>query len=108
MAKKKKDRVRATRTAEPAKVATPKIRIEEKKTARAAAPREMTFGPDTFKWMGIGFGLVLLGLILMSGSRGENYNEFDISDIYSPVKITLAPAVILAGLGVVVYAILKK
>lgn len=90
------------------RVATPKVKFEESRATSTGSGRALTFGPETYKWMGIGFGLVVLGLILMSGSRGDNFNEFDVSDIYSPVKTTLAPALMLAGLGVVIYAILKK
>ena len=91
------------------RVATPKIRIEEQPTAPPPpASTELTFGPGTYKWMGIGFGLVILGLLLMAGGRGDNFAEFDTGYIYSFVRITLAPIVILAGLGTVTYAILSK
>ena len=110
--KKKKDRkteiaIESTRVAAP-KVAVPKVKFEEPRPRTTQGTRAMTFGPETYKWMGIGFGLVILGLILMAGSRGDNFAEFDPSDIYSPIKTTLAPAVILAGLGVTIFAILKK
>ncbi|OAV46024.1 DUF3098 domain-containing protein [Lewinella sp. 4G2] len=105
--KKVKIAAESTRIASP-KVAVPKVKFEEPKRTVAQPARALTFGPETYKWMGIGFGLVVLGLILMAGSRGDNFSEFDINDIYSPVKTTLAPAIILAGLGVTIYAILKK
>ena len=44
----------------------------------------------------------------MAGGRGTEYSEFDIDKIYSFRRITLAPIVILSGLGVVIFAILKK
>jgi hypothetical protein len=70
--------------------------------------RALTFGQDTYIWMGIGFALVVLSLLLMSGGRGDDPTVFDESVIYSFRKITLAPIVMLAGLGTVIYAILKK
>lgn len=107
--RKKKDKQRSARPA-PAAPATP--RPQPRPIAQPAAPagptRPLTFGAETYKWMGVGFGLVLLGLLLMSGGRGDDPNVFDESVIYSFRKITLAPAVILAGLGTVIYAILKK
>lgn len=91
------------------RVATPKIRIEEEQTAPATPIHtELTFGKGTYTWMGIGFGMVLLGLLLMAGGRGDNFAEFDTAYIYSFVRITLAPIIILAGLGTVTYAILRK
>lgn len=70
--------------------------------------RALTFGKDTYLWMGIGFALVIVGLLLMSGGRGDDPTVFDESIIYSFRKITLAPIVMLAGLGTVIYAVLKK
>lgn len=70
--------------------------------------RALTFGKDTYQWMGIGFALVILGLLLMSGGRGDDPTVFDESVIYSFRRITLAPIVMLAGLGTVIYAVLKK
>lgn len=78
-------------------------------TPKPAGPaRELTFGKQTYIFMGIGFALVMVGLLLMSGGRGTEYSEFDVDQIYSFRRITLAPIVILAGLGVVTYGILKK
>lgn len=77
-------------------------------TAELKDKRPLTFGKDTYTWMGIGFALVVVGLLLMSGGRGEDPNVFDESVIYSFRRITLAPIVMLAGLGTVIYAILKK
>lgn len=92
--------------ATPVKTATPRAAAKSSKPIGPA--RAMTFGPETFKWMGIGFALVIVGLLLMAGGRGTEYSEFDIDKIYSFRRITLAPIVILSGLGVVIFAILKK
>ncbi|MFK8163503.1 MAG: DUF3098 domain-containing protein [Lewinella sp.] len=73
-----------------------------------AKKRALTFGRDTYLWMGIGFALVILGMLLMSGGRGDDPAVFDENVIYSFRRITLAPIVILSGLGTVIYAILKK
>jgi len=87
------------------KVATPRVQQKKKTTT---GDRALTFGPDTYKWMAIGFGLILVGLFLMAGARGDNFAEFDESYIYGFRRITLAPIVILGGIGTVAYAILKK
>lgn len=80
----------------------------DKRPAPAGPKRELTFGKQTYLFMGIGFALVLLGLLLMSGGRGTDYTEFDIDKIYGFRQITLAPILMLSGLGVVIYGILKK
>ncbi|MEL7161889.1 MAG: DUF3098 domain-containing protein [Bacteroidota bacterium] len=109
----KKDKQKARSTAKPAATATPAQPKVAKPKATYNQPanksaRPLTFGPDTYKWMGIGFALVLIGLLLMSGSRGDEFAEFDESYIYGFRRITLAPIVILGGIGTVAYAILKK
>lgn len=85
-----------------------KVPGSAKRPAPAGPARELTFGKQTYIFMGIGFALVLVGLLLMSGGRGTEFNEFDTDQIYSFRRITLAPVVILSGLGTVIYAILKK
>ncbi len=92
---------REAATPRPSAAARPSTSVNEN-------ARPLTFGPETYKWMGIGFGLVLLGLILMAGSRGADYDTFDVDRLYGFRRITLAPIVILAGLGTVVFAIFKK
>lgn len=55
--------------------------------------------------LGVGIGLIALGFILMSGGRMADPNTWDESQIYSFRRITLAPMVVLIGIGVVVYSI---
>jgi len=65
------------------------------------------FGRSNFVWLGIGIAVLILGYVLMSGGGSDDPNVFDES-IFSCRRITLAPAVVLAGYGVIFYAILKK
>ena len=73
-----------------------------------AAGRAMTFTRDTYIWMAAGFGLVLLGTLLMSGGDMPGPEVWDEDIIYGARRTLLAPIVILAGLVVEVYAIFKK
>jgi Protein of unknown function (DUF3098) len=66
------------------------------------------FGKENYLWMGIGIAIVLLGFLLMSGGKSADPNVFDESGVYSFRRITLAPLLIMAGLMVEVYAIMKK
>jgi len=52
-----------------------------------------------------GIGLILLGMLLISGGHMPSPDVWDESIIYSFRRITLAPISILAGLAVVLYAI---
>lgn len=55
----------------------------------------------------IGFGIVILGFILMMGGGSEDPNQFNY-EIFSWRRITLAPIVVLIGFGFVVWAIMRK
>lgn len=67
----------------------------------------MIFGKENFKWIFIGLGLILVGMLLMVGGSMPSPEVWDESLIYSHRRITLAPIVILTGLCVEVYAIFK-
>lgn len=54
-----------------------------------------------------GLVVVVLGFILMSGGGSDDPSIFN-EAIFSTRRITLAPIVVLAGYGVIMYAILKK
>ena len=60
-----------------------------------------------YKMILIGFGIVILGFILMMGGGSEDPNQFNY-DIFSFRRITLAPIVVLGGFGFVFWAIMRK
>lgn len=66
------------------------------------------FTKDNYIWMAVGIAIVLLGFLLMSGGKSADPKVFDESEVYSFRRITLAPILIMAGLMVEVYAIMKK
>lgn len=69
---------------------------------------DLIFGKSTFIWIGIGILLMAIGMLLMSGGSMPSKDVWDESIIYSFRRITLAPIVILGGLGVIIFAIFKK
>jgi len=68
----------------------------------------LLFTRKNYMYIGIGCGLIALGLILMLGGSMKDPNVWDESVIYSARRTVLAPIVILAGLGMQVYAIFKR
>lgn len=92
------------------KATTPaRAKVKTKAAVTSSAPaRELTYGPEFYKWMGGGFLLVIIGMLLMTGGEMPDPNMWDEGIIYSFRRISLAPLVILGGLGVVIYAIFKK
>ncbi|MBL7711182.1 MAG: DUF3098 domain-containing protein [Chitinophagaceae bacterium] len=69
---------------------------------------DFLFDKSNYKWMLIGVAFILLGLILMAGGKSPDPHKFNYDDIYSFRRITLAPIMILLGLGIEVFAIIKK
>jgi hypothetical protein len=66
------------------------------------------FTKDNYTWMFIGAAVIALGMILLSGGKSEDPNVFDTKEVYGTVRLTIAPILILLGLGVEIYAIFKK
>lgn len=65
------------------------------------------FGKENFMWVLIGLAAMILGFLLMMGGNSDP-TTFDEEAIYSFRRITLAPILILIGLGIQIYAIFKK
>ena len=66
------------------------------------------FGKENYRWMIIGIVIVGLGLILMAGGKSKDPNVFDPNQVYSFTRITVAPILILIGLGIEIYALFKR
>ena len=69
--------------------------------------KDFVFGKQNYIWMFIGIACITLGYILMSGGGSDTPDVFN-SDIFNFRRIRLAPALVLTGLGLQVYAILKS
>jgi hypothetical protein len=78
---------------------------EQKRKEETQQVTEFIFGKKNYMWMMIGLGVIALGFILMSGGGSDDPEVFN-PEIYSWRRIRLAPAVILIGFGIEVYAIL--
>ncbi len=66
------------------------------------------FNKDNYKSLFIGLALNVLGFILMIGGGTEDPNQFNENELFSPVRITVAPILIILGYVVMLYAIMKK
>ncbi|MEM6319754.1 MAG: DUF3098 domain-containing protein [Bacteroidota bacterium] len=94
-------------------VVAPKKKLQptrsRKKTSSVAMPKEsLIFGKQNYILMAAGFGLILLGMLLMSGGNMPSPEVWDEGIIYSTRRTVIAPFVMLAGLALEVYAIFKK
>jgi Protein of unknown function (DUF3098) len=81
--------------------------MSEKKpvTVKTANP---LFSKDNYTWMIAGVVVIAFGMFLMSGGKSTNPAVFDQKEVYSTTRITIAPLLIIIGLGLEVVAIFKK
>jgi hypothetical protein len=56
----------------------------------------------------IGIAVMALGFFLMSGGKSTDPKVFDDKEVYSTTRITIAPILIIAGLLLEIFAIMKK
>lgn len=63
------------------------------------------FGKRAYRILGLGIVLIILGFMLMSGGGSNDPNVFNPA-IFSPIRIRVAPTLVLAGFTVLVLAIL--
>ncbi|WP_248724870.1 DUF3098 domain-containing protein [Seonamhaeicola sp. ML3] len=75
------------------------------KKRKETAKTTFIFGKKNYKFMFIGLGCIALGFILMSGGGSDDPNVFN-PEIFSWRRIRLAPALVLLGFGIQIYAIL--
>ncbi len=83
--------------------------IKEKKTVPAQPVSQVKlFGKENYMWMAGGLILMTLGFFLMAGGKSPNAAQFDPKEVYSTTRITIAPILIVAGLVVEIFAIVRK
>ena len=66
------------------------------------------FEKQNLLWMLIGAVVIVLGFLLMAGGKSQDSNVFNEAEVYSTTRITIAPLLIVAGLVIEIYAIMKK
>jgi hypothetical protein len=66
------------------------------------------FDPANYKWLYIGLAINILGFLLMIGGGSENPKVFKADELFSTVRITIAPMLIVVGYVVIFYAIMKR
>ena len=77
----------------------------EKKTNTTGNP---LFTKENYKWMLAGLAVMALGFFLMAGGKNADPNVFNDKEVYSPMRITVAPILIIGGLLIEIFAIMKK
>ena len=65
-------------------------------------------GKENYYMLAIGFVIIIIGFLLMSGGGTDDPNVFNADELFSFRRVTLAPIVILFGFVFEIYAIMKR
>lgn len=71
------------------------------------ASSHFLFTKQNYTIMFVGLAVIILGFVLMAGGKSADPNVFNEEEIYSPMRITIAPILVLLGLAIEGYAIMK-
>ena len=77
----------------------------KKKTVHVAT---VLFSKENYIWMAAGLAVLALGFILMAGGKSSDPTVFNAKEVYSPMRITVAPLLIIIGFCIEIYAIMRK
>jgi len=72
------------------------------------APNNNLFTKDNYIWMVAGLAVMAIGFFLMSGGKSNDPKVFNDAEVYSTTRITIAPILIVGGLLLEIFAIMKK
>ncbi|WP_318641409.1 DUF3098 domain-containing protein [Flavobacterium ardleyense] len=70
-------------------------------------PTEFLFHKENYKILLIALCIIALGFILMSGGGSDDPKVFN-EEIFNFRRIRLAPTMVLIGIGVAIYSILRN
>ena len=80
---------------------------QSKKTESAQEDPRMPLTRRNYILLAIGFAVILLGFVLMTGGGSDSPDEFNYAR-FSWRRITLAPILVVGGFVLEIYAILKR
>ncbi|MBI3134635.1 MAG: DUF3098 domain-containing protein [Bacteroidetes bacterium] len=73
-----------------------------------ASKEKFVFGKNNITLILSGVGITLIGFVMMIGGGSEDPNVFNTDELFSPMRITVAPFLVIAGYCVVIFGIMKK
>ena len=66
------------------------------------------FTKENYLWMLAGIAVMAIGFLLMAGGKSPDPKVFNDDEVYSNTRITVAPILIIGGLLIEIFAIMKK
>lgn len=86
---------------------TKQVEKTKTKPQSPSSGKNFAMSSQNYKLLAIGFGIIVLGFILMAGGGSDDPTQFS-DKIFSFRRITLAPIVVLFGFAFEIYAIMKR
>jgi len=81
--------------------------MSEKKQVTTTSSSSL-FDKQNMWLMLLGVAVIAIGMLLMVGGKSNDPNTFNYDEVYSTLRISVAPVLIIIGLGIEIYAIFKK
>jgi len=81
--------------------------MSEKKQVTTTSTSSL-FDKQNMWLMLLGVGVIAIGMLLRVGGRSKDPNTFNYDEVYSTLRVSVAPVLIIIGLGIEIYAIFKK
>jgi hypothetical protein len=81
--------------------------MSEKKQVTTTSTSNL-FEKQNMWLMLLGIGIIAIGMLLMVGGKSKDPSTFNYNEVYSTLRISVAPVLIIIGLGIEIYAIFKK
>lgn len=66
------------------------------------------FRKENYKLLLIGLAINIIGFLLMIGGGSDDPNVFKADELFSDVRLTVSPMLIIGGYVVMIFAIMKK
>ena len=81
--------------------------MSEKKQVTTTSSSNL-FEKQNMWLMLLGVAVIAIGILLMVGGKSNDPGTFNYDEVYSTLRISVAPVLIIIGLGIEIYAIFKK
>jgi len=83
-------------------------RISHSKPTDESVGLHFGFFKSNYKWLFLGLALNVLGFLLMIGGGASDPNVFNEEALFSTVRLTISPMLIVGGYVVILFAIMKR
>jgi NADH:ubiquinone oxidoreductase subunit 5 (subunit L)/multisubunit Na+/H+ antiporter MnhA subunit len=81
---------------------------QKQESVKTHTQQKLVLEKENYYLIIAGLVVVIIGFILMSGGKWTDANTFNQDEVFSPMRITVAPIVIIIGFVIEIYALFYK